>query len=110
MKLLDKDPLTGVSTLFDWDATENRFRLCYQQDAEPVIEANKRAQLDLDTQRKQAKEGWAQYASIPAVVQYEWLYKYGVNFADRDHWPAVMKLLNSPDYRYLKRTTYYHDR
>lgn len=43
-------------------------------------------------------------ASIPVAVQYEWLTKHGVNFWDEDHWPAVMRLLRSPDYRYLATT------
>jgi hypothetical protein len=109
-RVIDVDPLTGLKTIFDWDATENRFRLGYEQDTSPVIEDNKAAALDLDTHRKQAKEDWAHYAKIPTIVQYEWLYKHGVDFNKKDHWKGVMRLLNSPDYKYLKRTSYYHDR
>ncbi len=41
-------------------------------------------------------------ASVPISVQYEWLTKHGVDMHNDDHWPAVQRLLNSSDYRYLK--------
>ncbi len=84
--------------------------MTYHQDVTNILEDNKLAQLDTDMHRRGSKEEWAHYARIPIIVQYEWLQKYGVNFADPDHWPAVMKLINSPDYKYLKRTSYFHDR
>ena len=109
-RVVDVDPLTGLTTVFDWDETENRFRLGYKQDCSNVIDSNKEALLDTSRHRQEAKEEWAHYAKVPTIVQYEWLYKHGVDFAKKDHWPGVMRLLNSPDYKYLKRTTYYHDR
>lgn len=99
-----------MSTVFDWDEANNRFRLGFKQDCSTILDDNKAALLDVDTHRKESKEEWAHYAKIPTIVQYEWLYKHGVDFGKKDHWPGVMRLLNSPDYKYLKRTTYYHDR
>ena len=45
---------------------------------------------------------------MPAVVEIEWLQKYGVNLSDPDHKGRVFKLLNSPEYRYLKTTNKVH--
>lgn len=41
-------------------------------------------------------------ASVPAHVQYEWLEKFGIEAWNRDHLPRIEKLLNDPDYRYLR--------
>ena len=36
------------------------------------------------------------------TVVYEWKRTYGVDLFNKDHKEGVRKLLNSPDYRYLK--------
>jgi hypothetical protein len=41
-------------------------------------------------------------ASIPTVVQLKWLTEYGVDLTNKDHMPAVKRLLNSDEWRYLK--------
>jgi hypothetical protein len=41
-------------------------------------------------------------ASVPIGVQFEWVTKYGVELWNDDHLPAVRRLLNSSDYRWLK--------
>lgn len=109
-RVIDYDPLTGLTTTFDYIAAEDKTVLTYTQDCTRIIEDNKQAMLDEDMHKAGSKEEWAHYARIPIVVQYEWLQKFGVNFANPDHWPGVVKLINSPDYRYLKRTSYFHDR
>src|SRR5580765_7417786 len=42
-------------------------------------------------------------ATIPPIVEIEWLQKYGVRLNDPNHGPAVKRLLNSSEYAYLKR-------
>jgi len=44
-------------------------------------------------------------ARIPVTIYYEWKEKFGVDLYDKNHKEAVRKLLNSPDYRYLKTTS-----
>ena len=41
-------------------------------------------------------------ASIPTVVQLEWLTKFGIDVHDKNHIEGVKRLLNSNEYRYLK--------
>ena len=36
--------------------------------------------------------------------------KYGVDFHNPAHFKKCMALLNDPEYKYLKRTSYKHDR
>lgn len=109
-RVVDYNPLTGETVLFKFNDAEDSFTLVHQQDVEPILEANKSAMLDSDAHRRQSKNEWAHYASVPNIVQLIWLQQYGVNFNDKNHWPKVMKLLNDPEWRYLKRTTYTHDR
>lgn len=72
-----------------------------QQDCTDIIDANKRSQNSGQT-------GWngdksmRRAASIPVVIQLEWMTKYGVDLHNPDHAAGVRRLLNSSDYRYLR--------
>ena len=68
-------------------------------DAQPIIDRNKAAQVDTLNTRMGDME---KVASIPVSVMYEWLTKYGINAWNPAHQDAVIRLLNSSDYRYLK--------
>lgn len=109
-RLLDYNPVTGMTMTFAYDHATDNVIITNTQDATPVIEENKWALLDTDTHRRQAKEGWAHYAKIPDIVAMEWKAKYGVDFMNSNHWTKVLSLLEDPEYKYLKRTTYKHDR
>lgn len=109
-RILDYDPISGLTTTFDYQSDTDTTVIGYKQDCEAILDDNKEAMLDIDTHRRQAKNEWAHYAKIPVGVQYDWLLNHGVNFFKKEDWPRVMKLLNSRDYRYLKRTTYFTDR
>lgn len=94
--LIDFDPDTGERMYLCKDA--DGFYLRQEHDVAPVIELNK----------KKANEGFDKKsemwhaASIPIGVQYEWLRRYGVNFWDPNHKKKVMKLLDDPEWRYLR--------
>jgi hypothetical protein len=70
------------------------------QDVEPVIEANKRAQTAGDgfSSSRELRE----IAEIPLGVVELWKQLYGVDVMNRDHMPAVKKLLRDPDWRHLR--------
>jgi phospholipase C len=70
------------------------------QDISKVIDSNKRLQQEDHS----IKDEFRLSARIPVVVYYEWKNKYGVDLRNKDHAKAVKKLLNSPEYRYLKTT------
>ena len=97
-RLLDADPLTGLRTWHEHDAASGRTLIHYTQDVEPLIEANKAA--------ASAATGPAgdivHVASIPASVQMKWLIEKGVDVLDPDHRQAVARLLDDPEWRYLK--------
>jgi len=107
-QLLDYNPLTGETVTFDWNQ-DGTFTIGTTQDCTPVLDNNKRHILEGDS-RKEVKNGWLRYASIPNIVILKWKHEHGVDFFDPNDWPKVMGLINSRDYRYLKATELNHDR
>jgi hypothetical protein len=95
-ELIDYDPDTGEKMFLCKDA--DGFFLRQEHDVAPVIEQNKKLQNE-DFDRK--SDMW-HAASVPIGVQYEWLVKFGVDFWNPAHKGRVMKLLDDPDYRYLR--------
>jgi hypothetical protein len=97
-RLLDFDPNTGVSTFHQYDETEDKTYVSYEQDVEQILERNKR----LANEATGKMGDMVHVASIPTVVQLKWLTEYGVDLTNKDHMPAVKRLLNSDEWRYLK--------
>ena len=111
-RLLDRDPETGVSTFHHYDHDSRTTFIETVQDVAPYLEANK-ARTNMDTatsgrlnsvSRQQIKDGWWHVACVPIGVQYRWLKDHGVNVFNKDHMPRVKKLLNDPEWRYLRTT------
>ena len=108
-RLLDYDPISGVSCYYEH--TADNVVLTHEQDVrliQSILDQNKRDANNESKTKKGIKEDWWKYASIPAIVEIEWLQKYGVNLNDPAHKSKIFKLLNHPDYRYLKTTTKVH--
>jgi hypothetical protein len=101
-RILDYCPETGVTEWFHGSADGKSFSISYEQDCEDIIESNKQKQLA----GREYREGWSKdmwrVASIPIIIQMKWMTEHGVDIMNKDHWPAVKRLLNSSDYRYLK--------
>lgn len=83
------------------DDDEGTIQVSYEQaNLQSVLDANKRAANSGDLDRK--SEFW-HAATIPPIVEIEWLTKYGVRLNDPNHGPAIKRLLNSSEYAHLKR-------
>jgi hypothetical protein len=109
-RLLDYDPTTGVTEYFDYDPLTDTSYVETVQDVEGILDANKKLQNNDDYWKQGVKAEMAHYASIPVVVQMRWLSEYG-----SQNWPMrpgneklLFKLLNSPEWRYLKTTGKIH--
>lgn len=98
-RLFKRDPDRRLNIW--WEPTDDGFLLRYEQDVEPILDLNKAKQSAGREYYARDKDLW-RVASIPVVVQMEWMTKFGVDVLDDDHWPRVQKLLNSNEYRYLK--------
>lgn len=82
-------------------APDESFAVETAQDVEPTLEANRRARTDNPSGMGASRE-LQRVASIPPVVQMIWLQKYGIRAWEKDHWPAVLRLLNSSEWAYLR--------
>lgn len=108
-RLLDYNPITKEWIDFTYNHSDDTFTIGHHQDCTAIIEDNKRAQIEANHKRQMA-EDMIHYARVPHIVQMNWFKDHGVAMWDRDHKKRVMKLLNSRDYAYLKRTPITHDR
>lgn len=97
-RLFDFDPLTGLKTTFRYNEENDSFALTYSQDVDPILDANKEDQTENFDRRADLWHA----ARIPVGIQYEWLVKHGVNLWDKNHKEGVKRLLNDPEYRYLR--------
>ena len=100
-RLFDVDPLSGATETFEYDESEGKSYIHRVTDVSPIIEDNKRKQTNGTNGFNKARDN-VHVAHIPSDVMYIWLTKYGVRAWDRNHWPAVKRLLNSNEWRYLR--------
>lgn len=99
-RFLSRDPTTGAVEHYAYDEAEDRHIIRRTADHEPVIEANKRLQNEWDGWNRDKSMRLA--ARITPEIQLEWLQRYGVRAWDRNHKQAVIRLLNSNEYRHLR--------
>ena len=74
------------------------------QDIEPLLELNKK-EYNKDYLRGgvETKEmGMRKVASIPLIIIEKWTAEHGVDIMNKNHWPKVKRLLNDPEYRFLR--------
>ena len=100
--LFDRDPMTGIYETFEYDEETGNITIRRYADVQPVLDANKSFHLDSDGK---GKDMWLA-ARIPDNIAQDWLTKHGINAWKKEHWPEVKKLLNDPDYRHLRPTSF----
>lgn len=104
-RIVDYDPFTHITTTFDFDHASNTTIVGREQDVQGILEVNKSLANNDDYTKGGIKDSWFHCASIPNIVIEQWKNKYGVDVFNKDHEKAVKRLLNNPEYRYLKTTT-----
>jgi hypothetical protein len=100
-ELIDHDPGTGLKKWMNYDWETDSILIAYDQDraaVNSILDRNKSAQSDQHGRMGDMEKA----AEIPTIVMYEWLTKFGVDFWNPAHKDGVKRLLNDPDYRYLK--------
>jgi hypothetical protein len=99
--LFEYDPSRGLR--IDYEETgDGQIVLHYTQDVEPVLDINA-AKRSAGRDYYAADTDMWKVASIPIVVQYEWVRRYGITDVTLpEYQPLLAKLLNDPEWRYLK--------
>jgi hypothetical protein len=79
---------------------DETFALTASGDAQPVLDFNKGFHLDGDgyTPSKDLKH----VAKIPMIIVELWWNKHGIDVFNKAHADGVRKLLNDPEYGYLR--------
>lgn len=106
-RVLDYDPYTGVTTYFDYDYATDKTTVGMEQDVSLVLDVNKARQNETEYSKMGIKNEWWHMATIPTIVIERWKNEKGVDVFNKDHWKAVKRLLNDPDYKWLKATSGY---
>ncbi len=107
-RILDYNPMTGVTTTFDYDESSDTTIIGREQDVSKILDMNKALANEDGVTKEGIKNGWWLYFQMPAIIIEKFLVEYGVDVFNKDHQPAVFKLINRPEYRYLKTTYKYH--
>ncbi len=71
------------------------------QDVEPILEDNKRLYNEPGGGWSKSRE-LRRVASIPLVVAEKWMREEGIDIFSPDHWPAIRRKLNDPEWRHLR--------
>jgi len=100
-RILDRDSLTGAISTFEYDEGEDRALIHQTTDVGPTLEQNKRFQND-GTGGWTPSRDFRHAARIPNAVIELWRTMYGVDIFNKNHAPAVKRLLNSSEWKFLR--------
>ena len=107
-RLLSTDPITGIGTFHEYNELTDETTIIHIADDTAIIEQNKALQNDPQYSREGIKIEWWKYASFPPGIQVKWLIEYGIDVWNRDHYDRITKMLEDPQWKYLKCTTAHH--
>lgn len=110
-RVIDYDPFTGITTHGTYHASEDMMVVERSQDVSYLLDMNKALANETDATKEGIKNGWWHYAQIPNIIAEKWLLEHGVDVFKSENWEKngrIWKLLNDPQYRYLKTTAKFH--
>src|SRR6478609_7220532 len=92
-RILDYDPVTGITDYFEYDSLTDTTTISNFQDVEPILEGNKTLRNDTEYTKDGIKKEFWHYATIPNIVQMEILRKHGVDMDNKNHWKKFCRIL-----------------
>jgi hypothetical protein len=101
-RLLDYDESNGLITYHDYDHDTGKTVISYEQDVDALLDQNRAKYNDGTNGYATKAREWKHVANIPAVILLKWLSEEGIDYRDKNHWPAVRRKLNSSEYLYLR--------
>jgi len=108
-KVLDFNPITGESVHFDYDEQSDVMKITHQQNVDHILDRNKALAANEARTKRGIKNDMLHYATIPNSLILKWKQELGVDVFDLKHRKKVFKLLNDPEYKYLKTTGITHN-
>jgi hypothetical protein len=105
--VLDYDPLSGLTTYFNYDHALEKVIVSHEQDVSRELDLAAELRADTDRTKRGIKNDFVHYAIVPQVVQLEMLTKHGVNFWSHADRGKMFALLND-EYRRFKVTEIKH--
>jgi hypothetical protein len=107
-RVLDYDPLTGVTTYFEYDALTDRMLLTDVQDVNPILDEVTSLRNNDEYSKRGIKDDMWHYARLPMTVLMEIESKHGVKcMTGRVDWKGLFRVINQ-HYPNLKATTKVH--
>lgn len=100
-RFFDYDAETKQTEYFHYDAGNDTYTIETVEDVGPILEANKKMYNADDQGWMKGREG-RRVATIPNIIIEKWKRELGVDLFDKNHDQAVRRLLNDPDWRYLR--------
>ena len=98
------NPVTGNREDYYWDDAEGKLIQRTRANVTKILEANKR-QNNASIDQRFGNQMMHEVANIPLTVVTEWRKKYGIDVFKPEHKKKMLRLLDDPEYRYLKTTT-----
>jgi len=103
IELISDDPLTGLKTYLEFDEVDPRkFHIHHRQDVSQSIEYVKRLQNSSEYKKEGIRRGMYHVAHVTAIAQIKLLREHGIDVMNKDHWPKFRRLLNDPEWKYLR--------
>jgi len=97
--VVDQEPWRRTD--FHFDESDNKFTLNTVQDAEPIVDENKRKMNAYGDKLSLGKRGeWHHAASIPVNIWEKWM--QDTNGAIQKDSKLLARYLNDPDHKYFK--------
>jgi len=101
-RLLEYDPDSKTHTWHEYDHMTKETIITESQDVEYYLKRNRAMFNDADFKQHGFKEEYVKIASLPNSIIMKWKRELGVDVYDRNDEKKVFKLLNDPEYRYLR--------
>ncbi len=95
--LVDASESHREGVVFNGDSMSWQFK----GDPQPTLDQNHRIRNGFD-HAKSKKAGWELIASIDNTIALLWLTQYGIDVFKKEHMPRVIRLLNDPDWKFVK--------
>lgn len=106
-RILDHNPLTGLTEIFHHDEATDVSTIQVVQDVSGIMDTAQKLRNHESYSKEGIKQDWWHLAHIPDLIILKMKYEDGVDVYDRNDWKAVGRLLDTK-YSNFKTTSGKH--